>query len=136
MRIPFLTPKPKRLLTVDDDRIWQEFFLAFAKAHYDVSVTKCFSLSNAFKALEKTFFDAVLLDIEMPGGSGLDLYPALRHRWPKTQVTIVSGYVNDELKAKVALIGPARVVSKDDLMDRVFIDTFVTELGARPLPLK
>ncbi len=134
MRIPFFSQPspPLQLITVDDDRIWQEFFALVSTANYSVHVTRCLSLDAALKSLSKQSFDALLLDVSLPEGSGLDLYPTILSRWPTLAVTFVSGHVDDKLTAKIRAIGPAPVVSKDQLMDRSFIDLFLPRLGARP----
>jgi len=46
-------------------------------------------------ALEKAFAleqpDLVLLDVKLPDGNGLDLLPAIKKRWPETEVIVLTG---------------------------------------------
>lgn len=57
-------------------------------------------------------FDAVLLDINMPGISGLEVLKVLRQQRPSTPVLIVSGNLTPEVMAKIQAIGTVEVVDK------------------------
>jgi two-component system nitrogen regulation response regulator NtrX len=54
-------------------------------------VTDASNTNEAFGALERGRYDVILLDIAMPGTSGLDALPMLRESAPGTAVVIVSG---------------------------------------------
>jgi DNA-binding NtrC family response regulator len=51
-------------------------------------------------ALEKAFAqdqpDLVLLDVKLPDGNGLDLLPAIKKRWPETEVIVLTGAPGDD----------------------------------------
>ena len=40
----------------------------------------------------QTHYDLVTLDIQMPGVSGLDTLPVMRHAMPRAVIVIISGY--------------------------------------------
>ncbi|MEZ4226477.1 MAG: response regulator transcription factor [Polyangiaceae bacterium] len=68
-----------RVLLIDDDvRLYE--VLAQYLAQHDISVTHAADGARGLLALEQDVFDAVLLDIMMPGASGLDVLRKLRQR--------------------------------------------------------
>lgn len=68
-------------------------------------------------------FDLVLTDFKMPGMSGLDVARAVREVRPNLPVLMVSGYINDQLRAQAAAAGIRELFSKpheeEDLRDAI-----------------
>ncbi|MFI5371200.1 MAG: sigma-54-dependent transcriptional regulator [Candidatus Eisenbacteria bacterium] len=54
-------------------------------------VTHAGDAEEAFTTLERSRFDVILLDIALPGSSGLDALPMMREAAPGTAVVMVSG---------------------------------------------
>lgn len=79
---------PKRVLYVEDDpdlpRIVQELLRGTTLSH----VT---TLAEAREALRAKTFDLVLLDLDLPDGSGLELLPELQLETPPPPVLVFSG---------------------------------------------
>src|ERR1700740_2394224 len=55
-------------------------------------VTACPDGAAALKALEKGSFDAALLDLRMPGLTGIEVLGKIRQLSPETQVVILTGH--------------------------------------------
>ena len=88
-----------RVLLVEDDRLIGEGVrAALAQDGYAVDWVR--DGSSASTALEDTEFDLVLLDLGLPGMSGLDLLRALRRRDDPTPVIILSA--RDEIRDRIA----------------------------------
>ena len=47
------------------------------------------------RALDQEQPDVVLLDMKLPDANGLGLLPAIKQRWPATEVIMLSGAPND-----------------------------------------
>jgi DNA-binding NtrC family response regulator len=79
------------LLIVDDDR-------AVREACRDVAITLGFdpqiaeSAQHAYRALETRGADVVLLDLKLPGSSGLETLHAIRKNSPEALVIVVTGH--------------------------------------------
>ena len=79
------------LLIVDDER-------AIREACRDIAVSLGYSAymadcaEQAYRALEAQNFDAVLLDLRLPGAGGLDALRRIKERRPEAVVVVVTGY--------------------------------------------
>jgi phosphoserine phosphatase RsbU/P len=95
-----LTTTKLQLLVVDDsNQIRNSIVNAVNNAGYD-----CQEAPNGYEALsllEKTEFDAVTLDLEMPGLNGIDLLRIIRERWPDMIVVMITSVteINSALTA-------------------------------------
>lgn len=87
--------KKKKILVVDDEADILELFKSRIKASgYDVATA-----SNGKEALEKLISekpDAVLLDVMMPGISGLDVLKKIREYDQNLPVFIITAFSNEE----------------------------------------
>jgi CheY-like chemotaxis protein len=85
-----------RVLVVDDDPDILDYFTSFLEDH-GCDVRTAVSAANALSALEESRPDVVLIDVMMPGKSGLDLLVKLRRdrRWGDIPLVVVTG--NDQI---------------------------------------
>ncbi len=84
--------EPKRILVVDDDPDIVEYLALFLEDHgYEVSSAN--RSSSALAALDEVVPDAVILDVVLPGRSGLDLLVTIRQheRWSSVPVVVLTG---------------------------------------------
>jgi DNA-binding response OmpR family regulator len=87
---------PKRILVVDDDPDIVDYLGLFLEDHgYEVSSAN--RSSSALAALDEVVPDAVILDVILPGRSGLDLLVTIRRheRWSSVPVVVLTG--NDSI---------------------------------------
>src|SRR5579872_6544667 len=88
-------PRGLRVLFVDDERPLQEFMRSeLPRLGHDVTV--CPDGKAAVKALEKSTFDAAILDLRMPGLTGIEVLEQLKHVSPDTEVVIMTGHASVE----------------------------------------
>jgi DNA-binding NtrC family response regulator len=79
------------LLIVDDERSIREACREVALSlGYSAFVADC--AEQAYRALETQNFDAVLLDLRLPGAGGLDALRRIKERRPEAVVVVVTGY--------------------------------------------
>lgn len=78
-----------RVLIVDDEKASREM-MAGALEKQGYAVTEAGSAEEATAAAENTAFELALLDIKMPGRSGLELLPDLKASNPDLQAIMVS----------------------------------------------
>jgi len=104
-------PRRRSVLVVDDDpdvRGVLEEFLALKGYHVRVSPDG----AAAVRELAGTAPGVVLLDIEMPGLSGVDALTTIKAMAPATAVIMVSGTMNVELAKRALAAGAFDYVTK------------------------
>ena len=72
--------------------------------------------SNALLALEqlrKKEWDVALLDIALPGKSGLDLLKELKAEWPKLPVLVLSAHPEDQFAVRALKAGAGGYMTKE-----------------------
>ncbi|MCF8169161.1 MAG: response regulator transcription factor [Rhodoferax sp.] len=103
-----------RLLLVDDHAIFRSGLKRMLADEMDIKVCgEANSSSDALKFLRQNSVDVVMLDINMPGSSGLDVLRVIRKAWPSLPVLMLSMY-REKLYAKHSLqLGAQGYVTKD-----------------------
>lgn len=103
------------ILTVDDEHLVRRVVQQTLGRHYDVVAA-----ANAEQALEharKRRFDLVILDIKMPGMSGLDLADRLRELYPDLPIAFLSSYLDGEIRGRARKRTPYIISKPYDLTD-------------------
>lgn len=81
--------KPALLLIDDEPAIQFGFSEYLSRVGY--SVQGALSLAEAREALLNHRFEAILLDLNLPDGNGLDLIPDLRENFPDVSIIVITG---------------------------------------------
>lgn len=87
-------PRPAdgaKILVVDDSEEVREVLRELLSRHGHTVVT-CPDGESGVVELEKRSFDLAMLDLGLPGMSGLEVAQRLKHRWPATPVALMTGY--------------------------------------------
>ena len=80
-----------KILLIDDEESARFGFSRYlSKIGYTVQEASC--LSEAKEALQSQRFDAVLLDLNLPDGSGLDWIIEVRESYPDIPIIIITGF--------------------------------------------
>ena len=82
-----------RVFITDDSKVVVERLLDLLKDVSGVEVVgEAGNVPDAVSSIKKTNPDAVILDLQMPGGSGLDVLRAIRPSHPRLQVLVCTNY--------------------------------------------
>lgn len=112
----------------------------FAAGEFEV-VAEAGDGSEAVRAVAETTPDVILLDLAMPGMSGLEAIPEIRAASPRTKIVVFSGFHRDQVAAEVNAAGadshlekgiaPAQLVGvlRGVVTDRVRLRVVETEPG-------
>ena len=82
-----------KVLIVDDQEGIRDLLKTILETDYHVAEAD--SGAALHKALEQEQPDVVLLDMKLPDANGLGLLPTIKHRWPETEVIVMSGAPGD-----------------------------------------
>ena len=84
-----------RVLFVDDEEAIRRLFVTFLAAE-GYEVDSAFDVAGAIDMLGKRPFDLVIVDKNLPDGSGLDVLRTCRERHPDVELLILTGYPSME----------------------------------------
>ena len=104
---------PRRsLVLADDHEVVARGLASLLAPHHDV-LAVVHSGAELLGYLTRQRVDCVLLDISMPGQSGLDVLPELRRRWPALKILILTMHIDRHLVETTMSLGADGYVPKD-----------------------
>ena len=103
-----------RILLADDHRMFREGIRSRLARHSRFKVIgEAASADEAITIMQQAAPSIVILDIRMPGPSGIDLARRLRREWPEVKILVLSGYDFDQYVRALARIGIHGYLLKD-----------------------
>ncbi|MGE5301179.1 MAG: response regulator [Acidobacteriota bacterium] len=109
-----------RILIADDHRIVREGLKQILAETPDMIVVD--EASNGQEVLGKVWendYDVVLLDISMPGRSGLDILKQLKNERPKLAVLVLSMYSEEQYAIRALRAGASGYMTKESAPDEL-----------------
>jgi CheY-like chemotaxis protein len=100
------------ILVVDDNSDHRKGFRILLESG-GYSVFECNSGKEALKALEKTNFDLMTLDLSMPDVDGFDVLRAVRSKHPELKIVVVSGFLQGSMNQVAKFLGAAVTLDKN-----------------------
>ena len=95
----------KHVLVIDDDAPVLRHLVVVLTQNQKYEITAIRDGATALKTVEGRSFDAVLLDMAMPGVNGRELLRKIRGRHPETPVIIITGVEDAQLAAESIRLG-------------------------------
>ena len=103
-----------RILIADDHKIVRDGLKRILAAHEDMNVTgEAASGDEAFALVKKNDYDLVMVDMSMPGLSGMDLIKRLRIEKPKLRILVLSMHGEQQYAARALKAGASGYLNKD-----------------------
>src|SRR3954451_5846041 len=93
-----------RILVVDDERLIRTS-LERALAALGHEVASADSIAAATATLARTRFDAMVLDLKLPDGSGLDLVRRIAAESPETKVVVITAHGTVDVAVEAMKLG-------------------------------
>src|SRR5881398_2881358 len=107
-----------RILIVDDDEPFRQAMRnAFARRGYEVALAG--SADEAQAAMKQSVPDYAVVDLRMPGGSGLDVVRALRALPQPAQVVVLTGYGTIGTAVEAIRLGAINYLNKPADADEI-----------------
>jgi two-component system response regulator DevR len=103
-----------RLLIIDDHEMVREGLKAMLTAESDFAIVgDAADAEQAFELIERLRPDVLLLDVRLPGMSGIDVCRAVTERYPETAVIILTTFSDEILVAQCIQAGARGFIVKD-----------------------
>ena len=116
-----------RLLLVDDDAVFVGILArALAKRGYEVETAQEFQ--GALAIIERRLHDFAVIDLKMPGGTGLALVERLKQRNPRIRIVVLTGFASVATAVEAIKLGATHYLPKPADADEV-VAAFGREQG-------
>jgi DNA-binding NtrC family response regulator len=99
------------VLVMDDDLDLQELFKTFLKK-IGFSRVVVGTAKDAVHSLRKQKFDLMFLDLQLPDGTGDEVYKTAKQIDPDLNVIVITGYPDSEMLDRILQISPVTVLKK------------------------
>jgi signal transduction histidine kinase len=110
--------KKPSILVVDDDRATRQLFeRAFVKKGYNIYTAE--DGNAALRKAKDKSFNLLIMDLKMPGISGIDLLKEIKKNSLYLEVIIVTGYPTVELAVEAIKIGAFDFISKPFDLEKI-----------------
>jgi two-component system response regulator RegA len=111
-------PTSTRLLLVDDDAVFVEVLArALGKRGFEVETAREFQ--NALAIIEHRLHDFAVVDLKMPGGSGLALVERLKQRNPQMRIVVLTGFASVATAVEAIKLGAVHYLPKPADADEI-----------------
>ena len=109
-----------RVLIVDDHAMVRRGLRALLSDEFHgAAFGEASDARQALEQLRKKEWDVALLDITLPGKSGLDLLKELKAEWPRLPVLVLSGHPEDQFAVRVLKAGAGGYMTKGSAPEEV-----------------
>ncbi|MGH2496273.1 MAG: response regulator [Ktedonobacteraceae bacterium] len=103
-----------RLLIIDDHEMVREGLKAMLSAEPDFDIVgDAANAEQAFTLIERLRPDIILLDIRLPGTSGIEVCRTVTERYPETSVIILTTFTDESLVEQCIKAGARGFIVKD-----------------------
>jgi DNA-binding NtrC family response regulator len=117
------------LLIVDDERTLRESCREVARS-LGFNAQMADSSESAYRVLESTVADVVLLDLRLPGNNGLEVLREIKQRRPETVVLVMTGFATVQSAVEAMKLGAFDYITKPFTFDelRLELERVITHL--------
>lgn len=103
-----------KILLIDDHAILRDGLRRVLSDEFPgLKVGEAANADEALELLARDAWDLILLDISMPGRSGLDLLPQLRTDYPLTRVIVLSSFGDKQFVVRTLRDGASAFLAKE-----------------------
>jgi DNA-binding NarL/FixJ family response regulator len=121
----------RNILIVDDHTIVRQGLRRIIEDVAGLAVAgEAGTAAEAMEFLAQRSFDLVILDINLPGKSGLDTLSDIKRLYPALPVLVLTMHPEEQFAVRVLRLGASGYLNKDSPSDEI-VDAILTLLGGR-----
>src|SRR5215472_8693265 len=121
----------KILIADDHELIRRGLKEILVEAFQDLQVGEAVDSRQALELAKKQIWDLVLLDINMPGRSGIDVLQDLRQLYPTLPVVVLSAFPEKDYAIRAFKLGASGYISKQSASSELLAATRKALAGGR-----
>lgn len=112
----------RRILVADDHEVVRKGLMnVLAEAFQPIEVDEARNGQEAVSKVLRKKYDLVVLDIKMPGKSGLDALKEIKQHRPKLPVVILSMHPEDQIAIRAMRAGASGYLTKESASDELVL---------------
>lgn len=121
------------LLVIEDDRVFAEKVKIFLEdaARFDYRVTVVNTFAAAILQLRTRSFGAILLDLILPNGQGLELVQKIRRILPFAPLSVVTSLTSDSIEEDALRENASEFMFKNEINDPKDLQRMLWKARAR-----
>jgi len=121
-----------KILICDDHKLVREGIRKILQLMGDtVFFAEASNAAEAVGLLNSSTFDILLLDISLPGRSGLEILELVKMKWPATNVLILSMHPQEQYAIKALKLGASGYLTKDSASEELLFAVTKISMGSR-----
>ncbi len=102
-----------KFLICDDHQMSRKGLIEQLMHDFDeTTFDEAYDGKEAIEKLQNTRYDLVILDIQLPGKKGVEVFAEIKSQWPETPVLMISGFTNEDKLTHLYELGVAGYLSK------------------------
>ena len=126
--------KVSRIIIIEDNEVVKDGFAllinSFSKHAVIATYTNC---EEALKNLKKDKPDIVLMDIELPGMSGIEGTRIIKKEYPDIDVLVITVHENSDLVFQALVAGASGYITKNATHDKILDAIDEVKSGGAPM---
>jgi DNA-binding NarL/FixJ family response regulator len=123
-----------RVLFVEDHQLLADALSAMLAREPDIEVVGVAGSVAEAKAMSRDRLDVVLMDYQLPDGTGAEATRAIKARWPAARVVMVTALTDDETVLESIQAGADGYLTKDRAAEDVVLAVRAANAGETLLP--
>ncbi|HTD99660.1 MAG TPA: response regulator transcription factor [Mucilaginibacter sp.] len=123
-----------RVVIIEDDKILLQAYKQLIEAEDGIVVVNGYtSFEHAEKYLADDNPDIVLLDIQLPGISGIEAIPKIKRQLPKVHVLMLTVFESEQQLFQALANGASGYITKDSSSQKIIDSIFEVKDGGGPM---
>ncbi|MFZ4548858.1 MAG: response regulator [Bacteroidales bacterium] len=111
-----------KILLCDDHKIVRDGLRRILQQLKEITfIGEAGNAEEALSLFKSEWFDIVLLDISLPGRSGLEVLQSLKQKWPATNVLMLSMHPQEQYAIRALKLGASGYLTKDAAAEELLI---------------